>query len=67
MENWKNKDHPLIRTEIKVGSAILDTLLFNQVFFLSLDLNGTSKKREISLSSETLKRLSLSPLNTRTS
>ena len=33
--------------------------LFNQVFFLSLDLNGTSKKRKISLSSETLKRLSL--------
>ena len=23
MENWKNKDPPLIRTEIKVGSVIL--------------------------------------------
>ena len=34
MENWKNKEPPLIRTEIEVGSAILDTLLFNQVFFL---------------------------------
>ena len=33
MENWKNKEPPLIRTEIEVGSAILDTLLFNQVFF----------------------------------
>ena len=33
--------------------------LFSQVFFLSLDLNGTSKKRKISLRSETLKRLSL--------
>ena len=42
MKNWKNKDPPLIRTQIKVGSAISDTLLFNQVFFLlSLDLNGT--------------------------
>ena len=33
MENWNNKEPPLIRTELEVGSAILDTLLFNQVFF----------------------------------
>ena len=42
--------------------------LLNQVFFfLSHDLNGISRKRKISLSSETLKDSAYYPLHTRTS
>ena len=59
MKNWKNKDPPLIRTQIKVGSAISDTLLFNQVFFPVSWFKWYLKNSKISLSSETLKRLSL--------